>query len=207
MQVWKKLSSFKAIQRDANLTREPRVTLISVFWFHISSFPKWVGARFKPNSTTAKCHTYRHTLPNTMMVMMMNVNHDGRYQGTHINTTWKLEGHQRVNSTTTNERTTTLWWKWYRYRRWQWWWDGLWLPGLARAPRDPVLEVRALAVDGLAELCAAAAAAARVARFCNCRAFIPEERESVNVCFADVKLKDSHVLQNALHEQVFVNKS
>lgn len=45
-----------------------------------------------------------------------------------------------------------------------------------------MLEVRALAVDGLAELCAAAAAAARVARFCNCRAFIPEERESVNVC-------------------------
>lgn len=44
-----------------------------------------------------------------------------------------------------------------------------------------MLEVRALAVDGLAELCAAAAAAARVARFCNCRAFIPEEKESVSV--------------------------
>lgn len=74
-----------------------------------------------------------------------------------------------------------------------------------------MLEVRALAVDGLAELCAAAAAAARVARFCNCRAFIPEERESVNVCvcvcFAHVKLKEPHVLQNALHKQVFVYKS
>lgn len=41
------------------------------------------------------------------------------------------------------------------------------LPGLARAPRAPLLVLRLLVELGLLELCAAAAAAASVARFCS----------------------------------------
>lgn len=50
------------------------------------------------------------------------------------------------------------------------------LPGLANAPREAALEERGFVLDGLAEFWAAAAAAAKVARFCNCRALIPGER-------------------------------
>lgn len=50
------------------------------------------------------------------------------------------------------------------------------LPGLASAPSEAALDDRGLAVEGLAEFWAAAAAAAKVARFCNCRALIPGER-------------------------------
>lgn len=50
------------------------------------------------------------------------------------------------------------------------------LPGLANAPREAALEDKGFAVEGLAEFWAAAAAAAKVARFCNCRALIPGER-------------------------------
>lgn len=54
------------------------------------------------------------------------------------------------------------------------------LPGLASAPREAALEDRGFAL-GPAEFWAAAAAAAKVARFCNCRALIPggEEPERV----------------------------
>lgn len=50
------------------------------------------------------------------------------------------------------------------------------LPGLASAPREAALDDRGFAVEGLAEFWAAAAAAAKVAKFCNCRALIPGER-------------------------------
>lgn len=50
------------------------------------------------------------------------------------------------------------------------------LPGLANAPREAALEERGFVLDGLAEFWAAAAAAAKVARFCNCRALIPGGR-------------------------------
>lgn len=56
------------------------------------------------------------------------------------------------------------------------------LPGLANAPREAALEDRGFAVLGLAEFWAAAAAAAKVARFCNCRALIPGERSQRGWC-------------------------
>lgn len=56
------------------------------------------------------------------------------------------------------------------------------LPGLANAPREAALEDRGFAVEGLAEFWAAAAAAAKVARFCNCRALIPGERSQRGWC-------------------------
>lgn len=55
------------------------------------------------------------------------------------------------------------------------------LPGLANAPREAALDDRGFAVEGLAEFWAAAAAAAKVARFCNCRALIPGERSQKRV--------------------------
>lgn len=56
------------------------------------------------------------------------------------------------------------------------------LPGLANAPSEAALEERGFAVEGLAEFWAAAAAAAKVARFCNCRALIPGERSQRGWC-------------------------
>lgn len=56
------------------------------------------------------------------------------------------------------------------------------LPGLANAPREAALEERGFVLDGLAEFWAAAAAAAKVARFCNCRALIPGERSQRGWC-------------------------
>lgn len=56
------------------------------------------------------------------------------------------------------------------------------LPGLANAPREATLEDRGFALEGLAEFWAAAAAAAKVARFCNCRALIPGERSQRGWC-------------------------
>lgn len=56
------------------------------------------------------------------------------------------------------------------------------LPGLASAPREAALDDRGLAVEGLAEFWAAAAAAAKVAKFCNCRALIPGERSQRGWC-------------------------
>lgn len=44
------------------------------------------------------------------------------------------------------------------------------------------MEDRGFAVEGLAEFWAAAAAAAKVARFCNCRALIPGERSQRGWC-------------------------
>lgn len=44
---------------------------------------------------------------------------------------------------------------------------GVWLPGLARAPRAPLVVDRALVDDGLPVPWAAAAAAANVAKFCS----------------------------------------
>lgn len=52
------------------------------------------------------------------------------------------------------------------------------LPGLVRAPRALLVVERGFALVLVAEVWAAAAAAASVARFCNCKAFMPaEERE------------------------------
>ena len=45
------------------------------------------------------------------------------------------------------------------------------------APRAPVVVERGFALVLVAEVWAAAAAAARVARFCSCKAFIPAEGE------------------------------
>lgn len=56
------------------------------------------------------------------------------------------------------------------------------LPGLANAPREAALVDKGFAVEGLAEFWAAAAAAAKVARFCNCRALIPGERSQRGWC-------------------------
>lgn len=50
------------------------------------------------------------------------------------------------------------------------------LPGLPNTPREAALADRGFALEGLAEFWATAAAAAKVARFCNCRALIPGER-------------------------------
>lgn len=61
-------------------------------------------------------------------------------------------------------------------------WVATALPGLANAPREAALEDRGFAVEGLAEFWAAAAAAAKVARFCNCRALIPGERSQRGWC-------------------------
>ena len=44
-----------------------------------------------------------------------------------------------------------------------------------RAPRALLVVDRGFALVVVAEVCAAAAAAASVARFCNCKAFIPAE--------------------------------
>lgn len=49
------------------------------------------------------------------------------------------------------------------------------LPGLVRAPRALLVVDRGFALVVVAEVWAAAAAAASVARFCNCRAFMPVE--------------------------------
>jgi hypothetical protein len=49
-------------------------------------------------------------------------------------------------------------------------------PGLVRAPRALLVVERGFALVLVAEVWAAAAAAARVARFCNCKAFMPVER-------------------------------
>lgn len=56
------------------------------------------------------------------------------------------------------------------------------LPGLASTPREAALEDRGFVLDGLAEFWAAAAAAAKVARFCSCRALIPGERSQRGWC-------------------------
>lgn len=61
-------------------------------------------------------------------------------------------------------------------------WVAAVLPGLASAPREAALEDRGFVLDGLAEFWAAAAAAAKVARFCNCRALIPGERSQRGWC-------------------------
>lgn len=54
------------------------------------------------------------------------------------------------------------------------------LPGLVRAPRALLVVDRGLALVVVAEVWAAAAAAASVARFWSCRAFMPVEgRQSV----------------------------
>lgn len=47
------------------------------------------------------------------------------------------------------------------------------LPGLVRAPRALLVVDRGFALVVVAEVWAAAAAAASVARFCNCKAFMP----------------------------------
>lgn len=51
------------------------------------------------------------------------------------------------------------------------------LPGLVRAPRALLVVDRGFALVVVAEVWAAAAAAASVARFCNCKAFMPAEGE------------------------------
>lgn len=52
------------------------------------------------------------------------------------------------------------------------------LPGLVRAPRAPVVVERGFALVVVAEVWAAAAAAAKVAKFCNCKAFMPMWRSN-----------------------------
>lgn len=58
-------------------------------------------------------------------------------------------------------------------------WQEATLPGLVRAPRALLVVERGFALVVVAEVWAAAAAAASVARFCNCKAFMPAgERET-----------------------------
>lgn len=59
------------------------------------------------------------------------------------------------------------------------------LPGLARAPRAALFAVRALVEVGLPELCAAAAAAANVAKFWSWRGFTPAVRTRTWVIIKD----------------------
>lgn len=55
------------------------------------------------------------------------------------------------------------------------------LPGLVRAPKALLVVERGFALVLVAEVWAAAAAAASVARFCNCKAFMPVEGQETQL--------------------------